>query len=119
MDTTTLSIALGLAGAALYALLRLARGRCFQVGHVVPGVLTFLACFSIPGGVALIGASLTGSLADMPSSWREHSAVAGIVVIGLAGIYVVQELRRAALERPEPQEAGQAREVPDRADGDR
>ncbi len=81
MDATSVGIVLGLVFASAYALLRLWARLGFELGQTV---LIFLAAFSVPGGVALIGAGLIGNPAGLPSSWREYVSVAGIVAIGLA-----------------------------------
>lgn len=81
MDATSVGIALGLVFSSAYALLRMWAKLGFELGQTV---LIFLAAFSVPGGVALIGAGLIGNPAELPSSWREYVSVAGIVAIGLA-----------------------------------
>ncbi len=92
MDTTAVGIAVGLVGAVLYVAIRALRSRSFEL---VPTVLVFLASFSIPGGTVLIRAALSGNLQHLPSSWREHVAVAGIVVMGLAMQFVLRSFQRA------------------------
>ena len=81
MDTTTLGIGLGILVAGSYAIIGAYSKRTFELNLTV---LIFLAAFSVPGGIALIIAGFTGDANDLPSSWREHVVVAGIVAIGLA-----------------------------------
>jgi len=89
MDTTTIGIAAGLICTAVYVSLHLYFKKTFDLPHTV---LVFLAAFSMPGGVGLIMAGYYGSASNLPSSWREHVVVAGIVALGLAGQYVVSRL---------------------------
>jgi len=96
MDTTTVGIAFGIVLAALYVVLRAYAKQPFELNHTV---LVFLAVFSIPGGVALIAASFVGNVSELPSSWREHVTVAGIVAIGLAIQYVFSAFRDCWLSR--------------------
>jgi hypothetical protein len=94
MDTTTVAIALGVATSIAYVLLRMYKGMSFELNHTI---LIFLAMFSIPGGIELIAAGIIGKASSLPSSWREHVTVAGIVAIGLAAHYIFtafQECRR-------------------------
>ena len=90
MDTTTIGIALGIALAGGYAILRACAKQSFELNHTV---LIFLAAFSVPGGIAIIAAGFIGDAKNLPSSWREHVTVAGIVAIGLAMHYVVATFR--------------------------
>jgi hypothetical protein len=90
MDITAIGIAIGLAAAVAYASLRAWAKLPFELGHTV---LVFLSSFSVPGGIALISAGIMGKPAELPSSWREHVSVAGIVAIGLAVHYVVNAFR--------------------------
>lgn len=85
MDTTTIGIAFGIVLAGGYAVLRACARQSFELSHTV---LIFLAAFSVPGGLALIAAGYIGDAKNLPSSWREHVTVAGIVAIGLALHYV-------------------------------
>lgn len=85
MDATTVGIALGIIMSALYAAIRAYARQPFELNHTV---LIFLATFSVPGGVALIAAGFIGNANSLPSSWREHVTVAGIVAIGLAVHYI-------------------------------
>jgi hypothetical protein len=90
MDATTIGIALGIALAGGYALLRAWGKQSFELSHTV---LIFLAAFTVPGGIALIAAGFVGDAKSLPSSWREHVTVAGIVAIGLAVHYVATTFR--------------------------
>lgn len=103
MDATTIGIALGTALSALYALTRAYAKQTFELNHTV---LIFLAAFSVPGGIALIGAGFVGSASSLPSSWREHVTVAGIVAIGLAVHYIFTAFRDCWLSRQKSQEVG-------------
>jgi len=85
MDTTTIGIALGVSLSVLYAAFRAISKQPFDLNHTV---LVFLSAFSVPGGVAIIAAGFVGSADNLPTSWREHVTVAGIVAIGLAVRYV-------------------------------
>ncbi|WP_062626588.1 hypothetical protein [Ferriphaselus amnicola] len=90
MDATTIGIALGIILSALYATVRAYSKQSFELNHTV---LIFLATFSVPGGIALIAAGFIGDASSLPSSWREHVTVAGIVAIGLAVHYVFTAFR--------------------------
>ena len=89
MDSTAIGIASGLVFSIIYALMLLYYKKAFDLQHTI---LIFLAAFSVPGGVGLIHAGLSGASANLPSNWREHVVVAGIVVIGLAAQYVVTRI---------------------------
>lgn len=95
MDATTIGIALGTIISALYAAIRAYARQSFELNHTV---LIFLATFSVPGGVALIAAGFIGDASSLPSSWREHVTVAGIVAIGLAVHYIFTVFRDCWLE---------------------
>lgn len=90
MDTTTIGIASGVLVAILYALLAAYSKKTFELNHTV---LIFLAMFSVPGGIGLIIAGFNGNSSDLPTSWREHVVVAGIVAIGLAVHYVISSFK--------------------------
>lgn len=90
MDATTIGIALGIVCSTVYSLLRAFAKQAFELNHTV---LIFLAAFSVPGGVALIAAGIIGNANSLPSSWREHVTVAGIVAIGLAVHYIFSAFR--------------------------
>ena len=90
MDITAVGIALGLLVSGGYAALRVWAKLPFELGHTV---LVFLSAFSVPGGISLIQAGILGKAAELPSSWREHVSVAGIVAIGLAVHYIASAFR--------------------------
>jgi drug/metabolite transporter (DMT)-like permease len=90
MDTTTIGIGAGVVAAVAYACIGAIYKKTFELNHTV---LIFLAAFSVPGGVGLIVAGFNGSPTELPSSWREHVVVAGIVAIGLALHYVFEAFR--------------------------
>jgi hypothetical protein len=87
MDLTTFAIGLGLVVALCHSLLCAVRKRSFEI---LSAVMIFLAAFSVPGGVMLVRAALSGETGHLPPSWREHVAVAGIVALGLALNYLVK-----------------------------
>ena len=89
MDTTTIGIIAGLVCTSIYVGALLYYKKSFDLPHTI---LVFLAAFSVPGGIGLIIAGYYGSPEDLPSSWREHVVVAGIVAIGLASQYVVTRI---------------------------
>lgn len=93
MDTTTIGIITGLVCTSIYAGAQLYFKKTFDLAHTI---LVFLAAFSLPGGVGLIVAGYYGSPSELPSSWREHVVVAGIVAIGLASQYVVGRIAGCA-----------------------
>lgn len=101
MDATTIGLALGITGSALYTITRAVAKRPFELNHTV---LIFLAAFTVPGGVALIAAGFIGTTDSLPSSWREHVAVAGIVAIGLAVHYIFSEFRNSWPSRAKVEE---------------
>ncbi|NMY06661.1 hypothetical protein HBO12_27265 [Pseudomonas sp. WS 5059] len=103
MDTTTIGIALGVSLSALYAGFRAINKQPFDLNHTV---LVFLSAFSVPGGVALIAAGFVGSAENLPSSWREHVTVAGIVAIGIAVRYVCSVFYEIWQMRARPAESG-------------
>lgn len=90
MDTTSIGIAVGLIICVFYAGLVALRQRNFDLGNTA---LIFLAGFSIPGGFSLIAAAISGNSGDLPSSWREYVAVAGIAAIGLSIHHVCVALK--------------------------
>lgn len=90
MDITAIGIAIGLLVSGGYATLRAWAKLPFELGHTV---LVFLSAFSVPGGVSLILAGILGKATELPSSWREHVSVAGIVAIGLAIRYIASAFR--------------------------
>lgn len=96
MDSTAIGIGLGLLASVGYVLLRAYAKLPFDLGQTV---LVFLSCFAVPGGIGLISAGFVGKAAELPSSWREHVSVAGIVAIGLAVHYVVNAFRSCWLTR--------------------
>jgi hypothetical protein len=98
MDATTVGIALGIILSASYAAIRAYARQPFELNHTV---LIFLAAFSVPGGIALISAGFVGNANNLPSSWREHVTVAGIVAIGLVVHYVFTTFRDCWLSRPQ------------------
>lgn len=91
MDTTAIGIAAGVSVSVAYAGITAYLKKTLEISHTV---LIFLAAFSVPGGVALIVSGFIGNPQDLPSSWREHVVVAGIVAIGLAIDYVVREFKK-------------------------
>lgn len=96
MDSTAIGIGIGLLASFGYVLLRAYAKLPFDLGQTV---LVFLSCFALPGGIGLINAGFVGNAAELPSSWREHVSVAGIVAIGLAVHYVVNAFRNCWLTR--------------------
>jgi hypothetical protein len=90
MDITATGIAGGILATAAYTLIRVIRQRSFEIGSTI---LMFLAGFSIPSGAKLIYSAWSGNQNALPSSWREHVAVAGIAVIGLAAHFLIQSFR--------------------------
>jgi hypothetical protein len=106
MDITAIGIALGLLISGGYAALRVWAKLPFELGHTV---LVFLSAFSVPGGVSLIQAGILGKAAELPSSWREHVSVAGIVAIGLAIHYIASAFRASwATRDSQHQNSGEA-----------
>lgn len=101
MDATTVGIALGVVLSASYAGIRAYVRQPFELNHTI---LIFLAAFSVPGGVSLIAAGFIGNANNLPSSWREHVTVAGIVAIGLAIHYVFTAFRDCWLSRPQSEQ---------------
>jgi hypothetical protein len=53
-----------------------------------------LAIFAILAGIELILAAIQGDPNNLPSTWREYLAVAGMVGIGLSLNFVVQALKK-------------------------
>lgn len=90
MDTTAIGIAAGVVASLAYVCIGFFYKKAFELNHTV---LIFLAAFSVPGGIGLIVAGFKGNAVDLPSSWREHVVVAGIVAIGLAIHYVFDAFR--------------------------
>jgi drug/metabolite transporter (DMT)-like permease len=111
MDTTATGIAAGILATLAYTVIRATRQRSFEIGATI---LMFLAGFSVPGGVKLLLAAWSGNQSALPSSWREHVAVAGIAVIGLAAHFLIQSFRNVW-----PKRAGivVATDVPNSASG--
>ena len=107
MDITATGIAGGILATVVYTLIRALRQRSFEIGSTI---LMFLAGFSIPGGSKLIYSAWSGNQNALPSSWREHVAVAGIAGIGLAAHFLIQSFRNVW---PKPAIAVQAQDSPD------
>lgn len=103
MDSTAIGIGLGLLCAVGYVLLRAYAKLPFDLGQTV---LVFLSVFALPGGAGLINAGIVGNAAELPSSWREHVSVAGIVAIGLALHYVITSFRNCWFARHKPTDVG-------------
>jgi hypothetical protein len=96
MDSTAIGITTGLVFTGIYVGMLLYFKKSFDLPHTI---LIFVSSFSVPGGIGLILAGLSGSPENLPSNWREHVVVAGIVAIGLAAQYVVTRIlgcRRSA-----------------------
>jgi hypothetical protein len=94
VDATAIGIAIGISATLCYALARGFR-QGFSPLDLVKPVLIFLPGFSLPGSALLIAAALSGNQAKLPSSWREHIAVAGIVAISLSAQFLIQSFRDA------------------------
>lgn len=80
MDLTGWSIALGILGAGPLALLKLYR---HEHPDLAGTVTLFLGVFSLPLASACIRAAIVGDPKELPSSWRELLAVAGVVTIAM------------------------------------
>ena len=91
MDLTAIGIILGLIGTLTYVVVRFVRDRSF---NLVASILIFLAFFAIPGGCALIKAALIGDITALPSTWRKHIAIAGVVVLGLLLQFLINTFRK-------------------------
>ena len=76
---------------AFFTIIELIRHRDFQV---INSVLIFLAFYAAAVGYDLIAAALNGSIESLPSSWREHLGIAGVVSIGLSLQYLVTLVKR-------------------------
>lgn len=92
MDATSIGIGIGLVICVIHAAVVALRQKTFNLGS---SALIFLAGFSIPGGIYLIAAAISGRSSDLPSSWREYVAVAGIAAIGLAAHHICSALKNA------------------------
>lgn len=99
-DSTAVGIGAGLLCAIVYALLRAWRQKSFDLPTTVT---VFLAAFALPPAALLIRAAFLGTHTALPSNWREHLAIAGIVAIGLALPYLISTFRAAsaAVIKPE------------------
>jgi drug/metabolite transporter (DMT)-like permease len=91
-DSTAVGIGAGLVSAIVYALLRAWRQKSFDLPTTVT---VFLAAFALPPATLLIRAAFLGNQSALPSNWREHVAIAGIVAIGLALPYLISTFRAA------------------------
>lgn len=80
MDLTGWSIAFGLLGAAPMAIMKLLR---HERPDLAGTVTLFLGVFSLPLAIACIRAAIVGDPKELPSSWRELLAVAGIVTVAM------------------------------------
>ena len=96
LDSTALGIVAGLFATATYCFIRAWRQRSFSIRTTM---LMFLAGFAVPGGAHLITAALSGNPSNLPNTWREYVAVAGIAAIGLSGHQIVQSFRYAWVKR--------------------
>jgi len=103
MDATTFGIAIGLAVAAIYVVVRLLRQRTFDT---TASAVAFLAGFSVPSGASLIAAAWTGRIDVLSDTWREYLAAAGVIAIGLATQYIIESMR-AVWARPAQAQASE------------
>jgi ABC-type arginine transport system permease subunit len=99
LDSTTVGIALGLLGATAYTVVRSWRHKSFDLAATVT---VFLAAFALPTATVLIRAAFLGRQQALPSNWREHVAIAGIVAIGLGLHYLITTFRAAFSTVPKP-----------------
>lgn len=90
MDPTAIGIVVGVVATLAYTLIRAFRQKTFDVGATI---LIFLGGFSLPGGTQLILAGWSGSISNLPSSWREYVVVAGIATIGLSAHFMIQSFK--------------------------
>jgi drug/metabolite transporter (DMT)-like permease len=100
LDATAVGVAMGIAGAAIYALITARRHKCFRAGTTAT---VFLGCFAPAAGIFLVKAGFSGDVRDLPTIWREYVAIAGVIGIGLA-IEGTANAFRAALARPAKRE---------------
>lgn len=87
MDLTALGIITGVLGAGIYTAIGVIRRKPL---NIIKSVVVFLAFFGIPIGASLIFAAISGDRDALPVSWREYTAVAGIVAICLALQYILE-----------------------------
>lgn len=90
VDSIASGIGLGVLVVLLYTLGKVCRDKSFDLADLPSILLVFLAVFSVPSGVALIAAGLSGRPEDLPTSWRQYVALAGIVILGFALRYLWQ-----------------------------
>lgn len=81
MDLTGAGIVVGAVISGGVAIAQVVQERSVDIGAVA---LTFLAVFGLLAGGGLIYAAFIGDPSELPRSWREYVAVAGVVGIGLA-----------------------------------
>lgn len=92
LDQVSLGIVAGILACAIPGVIRVMRHGKFETGK---SVLEFFAGFAIPAGVALISAGIVGKVESLPTHWREHIAVAGVVVFGLSLIHIINSCKGA------------------------
>jgi drug/metabolite transporter (DMT)-like permease len=93
LDTTAVGIALGVVVVVLYTTAKVWRQKSFDLTDLPVILVVFLAVFSVPGGVVLIAAGVSGRPEDLPTSWRQYVALAGIVTMGFALRYLWQAVQ--------------------------
>lgn len=91
-DATSIGICLGLVSAVSFVGFNACRRRSPELRT---GVTLFLAGFALPGATMLIAAGISGDQMDLPTSWRQHVGVAGVVMLWLSGDILLKRLMEA------------------------
>lgn len=81
MDLTGVGIVVGAIVSGGIAVAQIVRDRSIDIGSIA---LSFLAVFGLLAGGGLIYAAFVGKPSELPNTWREYVAAAGVVGIGLA-----------------------------------
>ncbi len=92
IDLTRMGIGLGILLCVAYAAI------CMWRRHKISPTALWAVCaagIGIPLGAQLILAGYTGNPNDLPSTWREVVAAAGVVTIGFALNYALRAFRNA------------------------
>ena len=90
-DVTGAGIAVGILGAAIYAIVELIRHKDLEV---INSAVVFLTILATIAGANLIVVAVEGDPQNLPSSWREYLGAAGVVGIGLSLQHLIAVIRR-------------------------
>nr|VFJ88737.1 MAG: hypothetical protein BECKLFY1418A_GA0070994_100542 [Candidatus Kentron sp. LFY] len=101
MDSTALGIACGVIGSGIFAFLEIVihrRHRRNRIDTARNIALVFFSILAIFSGGELIFVAFQGDPDNLPPTWRQYLALAGVVGVGLAFDYSIR-IAQGILER--------------------